>query len=124
MPLLIEACPSFSEGWREHAEEHGDDLAYVAAGAFARHLFVLHQANDPSSFLAVAAAIERLHLEGSPWVKEFATIGVLEGIQNVWSHSNADPEYFRSLLRPESQRLWDSLNNFWSGKVRYVGADG
>lgn len=124
MSLLVRACPSFAEGWREHVEEHGNELAYVAAGAFARHLLALHQANDISSFPAVAAAIERLHVDGSPWVKQFATIGVLEGVQNVWSHSNTDPEQFRRFLGPESQRWWQSLNNFWSGKTPYVGAEG
>lgn len=124
MPLLIEACPSFAGHWREHFEEHGSELLYVAAGSFAQHLFVLHQAKDISCFSAVAAAIERLHIEGSPWVKEFATIGVLEGIQNSWAHGNVDPESFFQLLGPESQRWWQSLNKFWSGKVPYVGAEG
>ena len=84
MPLLVEACPSFADGWADHLSHHGSDLPYTAAGDFASHLFALHQAGDTSSFPAVAAAIERLHTEGSLWVKEFATIGVLEDVQNVF----------------------------------------
>ena len=123
MPLLVEACPSFSEQWQEHLAENGSDLAYVAAGEFARHLLHLYRSNDSFSLSAVGAAIERLHIEGSPSVKEFATIGVLEGVQNVWSHSNIDPELFVPFLGPVSQRWWNGLNKFWSGKVPHVNAD-
>jgi hypothetical protein len=122
MEILVEACPSFEAAWREHLQEHGNDLLYVAVGTFANHLLALHQANDESSFQAVGAAIERLHVEGSAWVKEFATIGVLEAIQNAWLNSQADPEVFYRFLGPESQRWWKSLNDFWSGKSPYVGA--
>lgn len=123
MPLLVEACPSFSDAWLEHLQENGNELLYVAAGSFAHHLLSLCQENKLSSFPAIAAAIERLHTEGSPWVKEFATVGILEGIQNVWSHSPIDPDRFSFFLLPESQRWWKSLNNFWSGKASHAARD-
>jgi len=123
MSLLVEACPSFTEEWLEHLQELGNESLYVAAGSFARHLLSLYQASNLSSFPAVAAAIERLHTEGSPWVKEFATIGVLEGVQNVWSHSPTDPERFALFLLPESQGWWRGLNSFWSGRMPHVTRD-
>ncbi len=123
MPLLIEACPSFRDEWLEHLQEHGNELLYVAAGAFAQHLLSLYQAGNLSSFPATASVMERLHTEGSPWVKEFATIGILEGIQNVWSHSPTDPEQFATFLLPESRRWWQGLNNFWSGKAPNLAPD-
>jgi hypothetical protein len=124
MPLLVAACPSFSREWEEHVQENGYDLQYVAAGAFARHLLSLYESKDVAVFSAVAAAIERLHVEGSPWVREFATIGVLEGVQNVWSHSQVRPEEFFVFLGPEGKRWWRGLNEFWSGKAPYVRAEG
>jgi len=120
MQLLVEACPSFAEEARQHVEEHGNDLLYVAAGTFARHLLVLHEAKDASALTKVASAIERLHVEGSPWVKEFATIGLLEAVQNVWSNNGADPERFRQFLGPESKQWWGGLNEFWSGRATHV----
>jgi hypothetical protein len=124
MAVLLEACPSFEEAWHEHVRDYGNDLLYVAAGDFAAHLLSLFQAKDASSFPAVGAAIERLHVEGSPWVREFVTIGVLEGIQNVWSNATTDPEHFRYFLGQESRKWWEGLNNFWSGKVPIVRAEG
>jgi len=122
-PLLVGACPSFEDRWLEHLRENGNDLPYIAAGSFADHLLSLQQADDQSSFPAVAAAIERLHTEGSPWVKEFATIGILEGIQNVWSNNSCDPEVFGTFLFPESQSWWRGLKNFWSGNAPLVTRD-
>jgi len=122
--VLLEACPSFRPAWDEHRGEHGEELPYVAAGLFAHHLLSLFRSGDKTCFASVGAAIERLHTKGSPSTREFATIGVLEGIQNVWGNGGADPEEFVRYLGPESRRLWQSLNDFWSGKVPYVGHEG
>jgi len=43
----------------------------------------LEKANRTEEFPAVFEIIERMHLEGDDYVKEAATIGMLEGIQNV-----------------------------------------
>ncbi|WP_188566410.1 DUF7674 family protein [Undibacterium terreum] len=120
IPILLEACPTFENTWQEHVQDYGEDLLYVAAGAFARHLLGLKNEGDLSCLPSVGAAIERFHQEGSPWVKEFATIGLLEGIQNVWSHQESDGEYFSRYLGEESMRWWQSLNTFWSGEKTHV----
>jgi hypothetical protein len=69
----------------------------------------------------VARVIERLHVEGDPYVREAATIGLLEGIQNVWGNNGVDPELFFPFLLPESVRWWKSLNKFWNGESKHVG---
>ncbi|MDP2034414.1 MAG: hypothetical protein Q8K29_13490 [Polaromonas sp.] len=124
MPLLVDACPSFGQAWNEHLEEYGNDVLYVAAGALANHLLALRNSNNLQHFPLVAAAIERLHLEGTPWVKEFATVGVLESVQNVWANHAVDPEEFGRFLGPESQRWWIGLNRFWAGEASHVRAEG
>lgn len=123
LPLLAEACPSFNEYWQEHLQEYGNALLYVAAGALSDHLLHLFRKDDLSSFPAVAAALESFHVEGSAWVKEFATVGVLEAIQNVWLNSLIDPSVFAAFLLPESRRSWDLLNLFWSGDAPPVFPD-
>lgn len=121
VPLLLEACPSFRPVWEEHLHDDGEEILYVALGDFARYLLELFQAGKTEAFPAVAQAIERLHLEGDSYVREAATIGLLEGIQNVWGNNNVDPEFFLSFLLPESVRRWKSLNKFWSGESKQVG---
>lgn len=67
--------------------------------------------------------IEDFHTDGDDYVKEYATIGILEGIQNVWGNNDTDPENFAKFLLPISKQYWDSLNKFWNGEVPIVGSD-
>lgn len=118
MSVLLGACPSFEDRWRAHLEDFGNDVLYVAAGAYARHLLKLFRDNDRSSFSTVGAAIERLIVDGSGYVRELAIVGIIEGVQNVWSANNVDPELFFPYLEREGGEAWVKLNNFWSGGSR------
>ncbi len=82
MPMLVKACPSFSNRWAEHRAFYaGKELLYVALGEFAHHLVELQKANRTEEFGKVFDLIERMHLDGDPYVKDAATIAMLEGIQ-------------------------------------------
>ncbi len=121
VPLLLEGAPSFHAAVEEHQAFYGGEITYPVLGDFARHLLELYRQNHTAEFPKIAAVIERLHTEGDEYVKEAATIGVLEGIQNVWGNQNVDPELFTRYLLPESRKWWDELNAFWRGERRYVG---
>ena len=123
MPLLLEACPSFTDKWKEHrAYWREEESLYLGLGEFARHLVELHSGGQINEFPAVFDVVERLHLEGDDFVKEAATIGLLEGIQNLAGGQGIDPEGFVRYLRPLSAKWWGELNDFWGGKIPYVGA--
>ena len=83
MSLLLEACPSFRprrEEWRaDPVFEEG--LLHVELGEFAHHLVGLLKSGSTDEFAAVFAVIERLQLEGAPYVQNAAIVGLLEGIQ-------------------------------------------
>ena len=114
MPLLVDACSTFHGIWEQHRAEWGDDLPYLAAGELADHLLERHRAGDPSSFPGLGLAIERLIADGTPWVQEFAVIGVLEAVQNVWGNADVNPELFAMHLRPQGMSEWSKLNEFWA----------
>jgi len=61
-----------------------------------------------------------MHLEGDDYVREAATIGALEGIQNIAGNSGVDPERFLPFLRKTSKKQWKKLNQFWGGKMRTI----
>jgi hypothetical protein len=91
MPLLLEACPSLAERWKSHvANDHGGAL-YVDLGEFAHHVVELARSGVTSELPAVFDVVERLHVEGDPYAKEAATIGLLEGLQNVALNTGLDP---------------------------------
>ena len=97
------------------------DLPYVTAGAFAHFLLKVHQQDNMDALTKGLAFIERLYASDDPKVRELATIGYLEAIQNVWAGRGADPESILPLLGDESKKWWTELNNFWSGRIKFVG---
>ena len=120
---ILDACPSFKPGYAALCADGDAELTYIVLGRFAYHLVELHQTGSEAEFFDVAELIERMHAEGDEYVREAATIGLLEGIQNYSGVSELDLVYFRSILRPESQRWWDSINKFWQKEIPFVGAD-
>jgi hypothetical protein len=119
MPMLLAACPSFERPWDEYVNDptYDEELLYIHLAEFASHLVSLQKAGDTAEFDAVFSVTEDLHINGEPYVREAATIGLLEGIQNIGSNRDLDPESFVSYLKPESMKWWKKLNAFWSGDV-------
>ena len=123
MPALLQACPGFEPAWRALSADGSGDLLYVAFGESARYLHSKKKEGKEEELHAAAGFIERMHCEGDDYVRELATIGALEGIQNVWSHTDEGADAFAPYLRSESKRWWYSLDRFWSGEIPHVGAD-
>ncbi len=118
MGVLLDACPSFAEQWQsfqdEWQHEAGDLPYYLVLADFARHLIEMLERNETAGLPGVFAAIERLHVEGDHYVREAATIGLLESLQNLNLYNRATgPEKFRLYLGRETARWWDKLNRFW-----------
>ena len=125
MERLLESCPSYRQRWDAYraAPEFDEELLYVHLGDFADHVVDLLERNDLVELPVVAAELERLHAEGDDYVKEAATIGLLEGIQNVAGHRSVPTKNLEQALGAEARRWWTSLDAFWSGKIPHVGAD-
>lgn len=119
---LLAACPSFQSAWDEFLEEsarHPDQepLYYIALGDLAHHLVELFRSGTTEEFPAVFHVVERWHCFGNHYVQEAATIGLLEGLQNIAGHESIDPAGFERWLLPESKKWWEKLNRFWGGDV-------
>lgn len=117
MQTLVAASPAFAGEWeafqREWAGEPEGLPLYLALADFARHVVALLEANDVDRLHRVFEAVEALHVEGDEYVREAATVGLLEDLQNTNLHRTTEPEQLRPFLRPESARCWDQLNAFW-----------
>jgi hypothetical protein len=124
--LLLEACPSYRPRWEAHRAEpdHEAELLYVHLGDFAHHVVDLLARGDTTELPAIARALEQLHLAGDDHVRQAATIGLVEGIQNVASHqAGLTTKPLEEILGPETRRWWNSLQAFWAGAIPHVGAD-
>ena len=80
MPMLLAACPSFEDRWQEHLDwwEGEEAGLYNDLARFAHHLVELEKQGTTREFAEVFHVVERLHVEGDHYVKEAATIGLLE----------------------------------------------
>ena len=117
MGVLLDACPAFTTQWPaflDEWKEEADDLPlYLALGAFAQHLIGLLERGHTEDFARIFAAVEHLHVEGDEYVKDAASVGVLEDLRNRNLHTHTEPEQFRPFLGAESVRCWDELAASW-----------
>ena len=118
--IVLNECPSFREDYEQYDNK---DLLYLVAGEFSRYVLRLYKSNDGDGLLNAGKLIEKLHVNGNDYVKELATIGFLEGIQNNWGHEKIDPNEFKKYLGQESLKWWISLHKFWNQEIPYVGHD-
>lgn len=131
MPLLLHACPSFTEAWQEAEAENADDgsaggrLFYLDAGAFIRHLVSLRLAEETAEFPAAFEVLERLLLEGDQYVQNLAVIGYVEGFQmmTVTAAGLSPEDDFRPWLGHEAERWWERVNRFWEGGPTALNED-
>lgn len=116
-PLLVDASPGFAGHWKEFEAGYSDDPPphyYIALGDFVRHLCDLLATGDKATLQRVFAVVERLHVEGDSYVREAATAGLLEDMQNANMHrKDTLPAQFEPFLLPESARWWKKLHGFW-----------
>jgi hypothetical protein len=117
LPLLVEASPEFKPTWREFlaewSEEPGPPPHYLALSDFARHLSGVLAREDEATLQRVFAAVERLIIDGDPYVNEAAIVGLLEDLQNTNLHDRTTPEQYERFLLPQSRRWWEKLKAFW-----------
>lgn len=127
LPLLLESCPSFRPIWEREKDEYRDDdgswLLYSVVGRLGDHVvdqFQAGQLDEVASFFALA---EVLHVEGDEFVKELATVGLLEDVQNHALHQSLGLDVFLPFLGPISARRWRELVMFW-GQVEEAKQSG
>jgi hypothetical protein len=108
---MIAILQAASPDWQPDA----NDPIYVQLGDYARYILDTIAAGH-AELTPTFAAIERLHVDGDHWVREAATIGILEGIQNNASHRSFDLQSVTSRLGPISLEWWRKLDDFWAGR--------
>lgn len=125
IPMLLEVCPSYQIRWNIYYSdtyiEGEEQLLYLDLADFASHIIELFKDNKCDSFGIIFELIEKIHIQGDEYVKEAITIGFLEDLQNFALGEKIELANFEEYLGIESKKWWDQLNDFWSGKIQYVG---
>lgn len=116
MNSMLEACPSFRPQWDRFLAEwnsEDDKPLYLALGSLARHLIQKLATRDVDSLSRAFAVIERWHREGDSFVREAASVGLLEDLQNENLHESTTPMEFEPFLLTESAKCWKKVDLFW-----------
>ncbi|ADB15368.1 hypothetical protein Psta_0682 [Pirellula staleyi DSM 6068] len=116
MQAIVSSCPAFAADYDAFVAEWKDESEipyYLALGGFAQYVISLLETADRLRLQAAFEMIERLHIEGDKYVREAATTGILESLQNTSLHSQTKPDQFLEFLRPVSLRYWRKLEEFW-----------
>ncbi|MDR6955263.1 hypothetical protein J2X65_004642 [Ancylobacter sp. 3268] len=124
---LLAADPSFRPRWNEFIaewEEEGDFPLYLALHSLAEHILERHKDGDTVRFSDIFAVVECWHTEGDDYVKEAATIGFLESLQNLSGGNDRQIATIEPWLGLETRRWWDKLDRFWDGDVVALRDDG
>ena len=116
---LLKALPSVKVRWDEHLEYWGDEErgCYNDMSVFAHHIVECYQRGQTDEFGSVFALIERFISEGSPDVRELATIGLLEDIQTIGSPDRWGYKVYEQWLGSKSRIAWQEIERVWEGKI-------
>ena len=117
MDSMLVACPSFRPVWEDFLTEwsrEDDKPLYLALASLARHLVELLATGQGPMLSRVFAVVERWHVEGDDYVREAATIGLLEDLQNDNLHTSTSPKQIEHFLMPESLTRWRKVEEFWA----------
>ena len=121
---MLEADPSFDGKWQEFCDEYShfpEQPCYLALSDLSMHLVDRIQSGDVANMAEVFNVVERWHVEGDRYVREAASIGLLEGIQNLLGGNgrkrtpNSVNAHIEQWLGPESLKWWVKLDRFWDG---------
>lgn len=123
---LLAADPSFQPRWNEFLADWGDETdlpLYLALSSLAEHLLKRLRGKDTEGFDRIFAVVERWHTEGDAYVREAASIGFLESLQNQSGGSRGRPATVEPWLGHESKRWWQKLDRFWEGDEKALRFD-
>ncbi len=122
---MLEADRTFKERWLFFLDDYADEdelPLYVALSELADHLVQRFKKGDTAGFIKVFEVVERWHTSGDRYVREAATIGLLEDLQNHLGGngrkrkaSSTQAMEFEVWLGPQSRRWWDKLDRYWDG---------
>jgi hypothetical protein len=117
---MLEADPALVATWLAFQNEwqaEGELPMYILLSDVARHLVSRLEEHETSRLEAIFKVVERWNIEGDNFVREAATVGLLEDLQNENLHRQTKPSDFEPWLLPETKRYWEEVGVFWSKGV-------
>lgn len=118
MPRFIELCPELQKSWDAHLkywseDERGD---YIDISVLAHFIVDRFNEGRTESFDKIFELIEEILNKGNAKEKEILSLGLLEDIQNISSHTAHGYRPFEKWLGPTTRKIWIEIEKAWEGK--------
>lgn len=117
MQPILEVSPSFEPVWQAFVDEWKADPDglphYLVLSDLARHIAALLERGADDELRRIFQVVEAWHVHGDPYVREAATVGLLEDLQNTNVVGNHTPGKCVTYLGPQSLRWWRKVERFW-----------
>ena len=121
MHPILECSPGFLPIWQEFKSDWENDETtaeeglplYLVLNDLARYTARLYSENRLQELCTLFLVAERWYLEGDNYVREAATVGFLEDLQNPNIVGNIDTECFIQYMGGKTKEFWDKVQNFW-----------
>ena len=114
---LLEAAPDFEATWREFESEWRGEAegppVYLLLGELARYISQQLELGNENELVRIFAVVEHWHTQGDKYVREAASVGLLEDLQNTNVVAESTPASCLKYLGPESLRWWRKVEAFW-----------
>ncbi|MFD3321701.1 DUF7674 family protein [Alteromonas macleodii] len=118
---ILQVAEGFKPIWNEFLDEWSNEdefPVYLALSDLARYVSTLVEKSDVEELRDIFSVVEQWHLEGDKFVKEAATVGLLEDLQNTNVVGVGVPQKIEPFLLPQTKLWWQKVSLFWSeGKV-------
>ena len=115
-PLLV-ATPSFILIWENFLAEWADHPSelpiYLLLADLARHIATLVKQEEENELRRIFEVVETWHVKGDHYVREAATVGLLEDLQNSGLVGEETTTKCVAYLGPVSLRNWHKVERFW-----------
>ncbi|GMM70048.1 hypothetical protein MTsDn1_33440 [Alteromonas sp. MTD1] len=114
---ILQVAEGFKPIWNEFLDEWSDENevpVYLALSDLARYVSTLVEKSDGEELRDIFSVVERWHLEGDKFVKEAATVGLLEDLQNTNVVGVGVPQKIEPFLLPQTKLWWQKVSLFWS----------
>lgn len=112
-PMLLAADPSFQPVWDSHRVDGDEPLTYAVLGDLASHLLAKLRDGDRDSLKAILHVVELWLEQGARSVREAATVGFVEDLQNINLHRGTTPADIVPFLGPRGRLAWGDVEAFW-----------
>lgn len=115
-PIIV-AYPNFYNKWQEFVDEWAGEPKglphYLLISDLVRECSGLLSSGRTIELGQIFEVVERWLMEGEPYVKEAATVGFIEDLQNENLHTGTEPKDFVQYLKPECAFWWRKVEDFW-----------